>query len=177
MTGRGPDGPGGVHDEAATEPGVRAEERQRDDAGRGDAAERDDVGHGDHAGWSAQALMFGGIGVFMAVIGTIYWFMSYEWAGTTFLALSAAMSFLAAAYLGWPRRRRSVGDGAGHLEPGHDPHDGVWFPEASIWPFAVGMGMVLVGNGLLLGRWLLVPAGVFLLWALTGLVRQGRHRA
>lgn len=154
-----------VDREAATAPSVRDEEHRRDDAGRS-----------DHAGWGTQARMFGGIGVFIAVIGTVYWFMSYETAGTTFLALTSAMAFIAAGYVGWPRGARPIGE-HGPAEPGHDPHDGVWFPEASIWPFAVGAGMVLVANGLLLGRWLLIPAGVFLLWALAGMIRQGRHRA
>lgn len=173
--GRGPDRPGGdlamstpdheVHGEAATGPSVRDEERQRDDAGRG-----------DHAGWGTQARMFGGIGVFVAVIGAVYWSMSHEPAGTTFLGLTSAMSFLAAGYIGWPRGRRPAGEHE-PAEPGHDPHDGVWFPEASIWPLAIGVGVVLVANGLLLGRWLLIPAGVFLLWALAGMIRQGRHRS
>ena len=127
------------------------------------------------AGWRVQATIFAGIAVFMAVIGSIYWFMSYEAAGTTFLALASGMSLMTAVFLGWPRRGDP--DEVERPEPGHDPHDGVWFPEASIWPFAVAAGMVLVGNGLLLGRWMLIPAAVFLLWSLVGMVRQGRRRA
>ncbi len=157
--------------EDVTEPVVAEEEAERDDAGR----HADEPGH---AGWRLQARIFGGIAVFMAVIGAVYWFVSYEHAGTTFLALAAVMALMTAAYVGWPRRGH--GDDADaaveDMEPGHDPHDGVWFPEASIWPFAIGAGMVAVGNGLLLGRWFLVPSAVFLLWALAGLIRQGRHR-
>jgi hypothetical protein len=126
----------------------------------------------------------GGVSLFVAVIAVVYWFISYEHAGSTFLALTAAMALMTAAYVGWPRKgHHPSGDGDGHgdgggqqLEPGHDPHDGVWFPEASIWPFAIGAGMVAVGNGLLLGRRFLLPSAVFLLWALAGMIRQGRHR-
>lgn len=167
-TGRGPEG----GSESRTQEAVADEEATRDDAGRGEAAA--------HAGWALQARIFGGIALFMAVIATIYWFMSYEAAGTTFLTLSAGMAGMTAAYLGWPRGDREAGSGGddlGHdVEVGHDPHDGVWFPEASIWPFAIGGSMVLVGNGLLLGRWLLIPAGVLLVWSLGGMIRQGRHR-
>ncbi len=165
MTGRGP---GGVHDEGATEPVVRAEERQRDDAGRSPEAA--------HAGWGTQARLFGGVAAFVALIGLVYWFVSYETAGTTLLALTAGLALMTALYVGWPRRGGQAHADAPAPEPGHDPHDGVWFPAASIWPFAIGAGMVLVGNGLLLGRWLLIPAGVFLAWALAGMIRQGRHR-
>lgn len=160
--------------EDVTAPAVAEEEAERDDAGRG----ADEPGH---AGWRLQARIFGGIAVFMALIATVYWFVSYEPAGTTFLALAAGMALMTAVYVGWPRKGHDPGPG-GHgeaheeHEPGHDPHDGVWFPEASIWPFAIGAGMVAVGNGLLLGRWFLVPSAVFLVWALAGMIRQGRHR-
>lgn len=166
--GERPARPAGGQDEAVTEPTVREEERQRDDAGRGPEAE--------HAGWRTQARLFGGVAVFVAVIGGIYDLVADESAGVVLLALTAGLAALVAAYVGWPRRGPDDGGAHPAVEPGHDPHDGVWFPEASIWPLAIGAGMVLVGNGLLLGRWLLVPAGAFLLWALAGLVRQGRHR-
>ena len=162
--------------EAVTAPIVAEEEAERDDAGRGAGPDA----LGDHSDWGTQARMFCGIGVFMAVIGTIYWFMSYEWAGTVLLGLTAAMAFGSGVFLGWPRGGHggaAAAPGGPPPEPGHDPHDGVWVPEASIWPFAIGAGMVLVGNGLLLGRWLLIPAAVFLAWSLAGMVRQGRRRA
>lgn len=158
--------------ESTTAPVVEAEEDERryDDAGR----EADEPGT---AGWRLQAKIFGGIAVFIAVIGAIYWFVSYEHAGSTFLALTAAMALMTAVYVGWPRKAHDSDDAAHEEhEPGHDPHDGVWFPEASIWPFAIGAGMVAVGNGLLLGRWFLIPSAVFLVWAIAGMIRQGRHR-
>lgn len=164
--------PGSVGQEAVTAPTVAEEESDRDDAGRGDDAA--------HAGWATQARLFGAVGAFVAFIGVVYWFVSYESAGSTMLALTAVLALMTAAYVGWPRRAIPHGDGGldgGHgLEPGHDPHDGVWFPEASIWPFAIGGSMVLVGNGLLLGRWLLIPASVLLAWSLAGMIRQGRRR-
>jgi hypothetical protein len=159
--------------EAVTAPTVAREEAERDDAGRSLDVD------GDHSGWSTQAVMFCSIGAFMALIGVVYWFMSYEWTGSVLLWLTSAMAIGSGVYLGWPRGR-GAGAGAAPVgpppEPGHDPHDGVWFPEASVWPFAIGAGMVLVANGLLLGRWLFIPAVVFLAWSLAGMVRQGRRR-
>lgn len=122
------------------------------------------------------ARIFGGISVFMVLIATVYWFVSYEAAGTTFLLVAAGMTGLPAAYMGWPRNRGGPPSSAQDPEPGHDPHDGVWFPEASIWPLAIGGSMVLFANGLLLGRWLSVPAVVLLAWSILGMIRQGRHR-
>jgi hypothetical protein len=168
VSGTEPEDP--IAREEVTAPVVAEEETERDDAGRSSAA-------GD-TGWGTQAVMFCGIGGFIGFIGIVYWFVSYEWAGTVFLGLTATMAIGSGLYLGWPRGDEDGPEPAGgqRLEPGHDPHDGVWFPEASIWPLAIGAGMVLVGNGLLLGRWLLIPSAVFLAWSLAGMVRQGRRR-
>ncbi len=156
--------------EAVTADAV-AEEEGASDAGRG-SVESD-----DRAAWRLQSRIFGGIALFMVLIAVVYWFLSYEAAGTTFLVVAAGMTGLPALYLGWPRGRHRTGaPSPHHEEPGHDPHDGVWFPDASIWPFAIGGSMVLVGNGFLLGRWLLVPALVLLAWSIAGMIRQGRHR-
>jgi hypothetical protein len=156
-------------EESVTEASVAREEAERDDAGRGAT---DDA---DPDAWGVQARIFGGIAVFMVVIAVVYWFMSYEAAGTTFLAVAACMTGLPALYLAWPRNR-SGKPLPPHGEPGHDPHDGVWFPEASIWPLAIGGSMALFANGLLLGRWLWIPAIVLLAWSIAGMIRQGRHR-
>ena len=171
MSGSGPDDRDDVAArEAVTAPAVAEEEAQRDDAGR----DLDD--DGDHSGWGTQAVMFCAIGAFMALIGIVYWFMSYEWTGSVLLLLTATMAIGSGLFLGWPRGGDAGRPSGPPPEPGHDPHDGVWFPEASIWPFAIGAGMVLVGNGLLLGRWLLIPSAVFLAWSLAGMIRQGRRR-
>lgn len=158
--------------EGRTVVAVAEEEANRDDAGRGS-----DVSDGPDS-WRLQGKIFGGVSVFMVVIATVYWFMSYEAAGTTFLVVSAAMTGLPALYLAWPRNRGGTVPARpeGHEEPGHDPHDGVWFPDASIWPLAIGVSMALIGNGFLLGRWLFAPALVLLAWSIGGMIRQGRHR-
>lgn len=157
-----------MSDEDVTEANVAEEEAQRDDAGRSPEAAR--------SGLVTQARLFGAVGVFVLAIAALYWFVSYEQAGSTMLLLAGVLSLMVAAYVVWPRRSTTGDHGGAGAEPGHDPHDGVWFPEASIWPFAIGAGMALIANGLLLGRWLVVPAAVFLAWALAGLIRQGRHR-
>lgn len=154
--------------EDLVEPNVAEEESERDDAGRSEAAA--------HAGWTLQAKLFGGVGGFIVAIALLYWFVSYEHAGSTLLALAAVLALMTAAYVAWPRKGREPHDDDHQPEPGHDPHDGVWFPQASIWPFAIAAGMALIANGLLLGRWLVIPAAVFLAWSIAGLIRQGRHR-
>jgi hypothetical protein len=133
----------------------------------------DEVGREDDSpGFEIQARLFAFVGSFLVVITTIYWFVSYEEAGTVMLALAATLSFTIAGYLAWkrPPSHTSVDEAE---PPGEDEP---WFPAASGWPFALGVGMWLVANGLLLGLWLLLPAGAFLLYALAGFIQQSRVR-
>jgi hypothetical protein len=127
---------------------------------------------GNGPGFDIQARMFALIGGFLLFISILYWFLSYEEAGTVMLALSGALALTVSGYLGWtkPSHRTSVdqADPASDEEP--------WFPAASGWPFALGIGLVLVANGLLLGLWLLLPAAAFLAYALAGFIQQSRVR-
>ncbi|MDQ6697084.1 MAG: cytochrome c oxidase subunit 4 [Actinomycetota bacterium] len=138
----------------------------RDDAGRTD----------DSPGFDIQARMFTGIGVFLFLISIVYGFISKEPAGTTMLVLAGGLATLTAAYLGLhkPPPGTDVGEAA---DPAVDHMDEPWFPHASIWPFAIGAGAVLVANGILLGLWMMLPAGFVLAGAIVGFSRQSRQRA
>ena len=114
-----------------------------------------------------QARMFLGIAVFMAVIGAVYWFASYEPAGTTMLGLSCALAGLCGVYL--------------QIQSGHQPseHDAEehYLPHASVWPFAIGVGAVLAANGAIVGFGYAIPGLVVLALGVIGLVSQSRRRA
>jgi cytochrome c oxidase subunit IV len=138
-----------------------------DDPGRDDAGRRD-----DSPGFDIQARIFAIVGTFFAAIAVLYWFVSYESAGTVMLSLASGLAFTIGAYLGWkkPPPHTSVDEAEppGEEEP--------WFPSASGWPFALGGALVLVANGLLLGLWLLLPAAALLAYALAGFIQQSRVR-
>jgi hypothetical protein len=141
-------------------------EGARDDAGRTD----------DSPGFEIQARMFTGIGAFLFVLSIVYGFISKEPAGTTMLVLAGALATLTAAYIGLhkPPSETDVDEASA---PADDPMDEPWFPHASIWPFAIGAGAVLVANGILLGLWMVLPAGLVLGGAVVGFSRQSRLRA
>lgn len=124
----------------------------------------------EYDGFGMQARLFAFVGTFFTVVSLGYGFWTYEWAGTTMLALASGLAFTVGAYVGW-NLNGSPAAGAGH-RIGEEP----WFPAASGWPFAVALGMVLVGNGLLLGLWMLLPASAFLAFGLAGFIRQSRYR-
>lgn len=140
-----------------------------------DQAGRDDAGRTDESpGFDVQARMFTFIGTFLTVASIGYGFWTREAAGATMLALASGLAFTTGGYLGWTKPPAGATAGqAQHSEHGEEP----WFPDASIWPFVLGIGLALVANGLLLGTWLLLPGAGFLLYAVAGFVRQTRHRS
>ena len=112
--------------------------------------------------------MFLGIAAFMALIGVVYWFASYEPAGTTMLGLAAALAALCGVYL----RVQSEPSAPG------EEHDGEhYLPDSSMWPFGIGVGALLAANGLIVGVGFAIPGLVVLGASVAGLVSQSRRRA
>ena len=116
-----------------------------------------------------QWRIFLGLAVFIAVIGVIYWFVSYEDAGTTLLALAAGLALMCGGYLFVQDRRKTPATFAGH-EPQYLPHE-------SVWPFGIGFGVFLAFNGLILGLAWALPGAVIVATSLGGFVAQSRRRA
>ena len=147
----------------------------------GPVPERDDAGRKDDSpGFDIQARMFTGIGAFIFLISIVYGFLSKEAAGTTMLVLAGGLATMTGAYLGVrkPPDDISVEDPERSTQGPHQgDEEGPWFPHASIWPFTIGLGAVLVANGILLGLWFSLPAAVVLGAALFGFSRQSRQRA
>jgi hypothetical protein len=118
---------------------------------------------------------------FLAVVAGIYWFTSYEDAGTTMLTLAAVMYgmlgaffFVQARRLSERRQRRpeDAEDGAvagRALEVGY-------FPAASVWPAALGLGTVAIALGLVFGYWFLVIGAILLVGGVIGYAVEAQAR-
>ena len=134
--------------------------------------------------------VFLGIGLFVLVIGAIYWATAYEESGTVMLLLAGALSLWIGAYL-WLRTRAEPGPEAAAAEsaaeraaeagealPGHGvAEEGEhYLPHASAWPFAIGLGAATLANGLVLGLWVIVPGAALMALGIGGFVRQTRRR-
>ena len=117
--------------------------------------------------WRVFAVVGSGVGV----IAAIYWFTSYEEAGTAMLALAAALALWCAVYL-WRQGRATPAPPhqIGETEAQYLPHD-------SVWPFAIGCGAFFLLNGLLVGGWFFLPGVAVLVVGLGGFVRQSRERS
>ena len=116
------------------------------------------------------------LGVFAAVLATIYWFITYEVVGAVLLLSFACMPAIAAVYAirhGAMRDRRSEDD------PQADPRAQAGevlgpFPSESVWPLFLVLGTIAIGASLIYGL-ILLPLGVALfVWSIVGFARESR---
>ena len=122
-----------------------------------------------------QGLVFVGTAVFMAVIGLIYWFTSYEASGTTMLGLTLGIGLIpGVALLRWSRRSRMLPGDRADADP--DDMDGALgsFPESSVWPVVLAAGAAMTGIGLVFGVWASLPGALLILVAFVGGVLESR---
>jgi len=115
--------------------------------------------------------IFAGIGTFVVAMAALYWFTSYEDAGSVLLILAAVLSLWFGTYL-WLQQRRPAPAG----EVAGDGTEALYLPHASVWPLVIGVGAASIANGLVLGIWVIVPGVVALALGIGGFVRQSRHR-
>jgi len=133
-----------------------------------------------------QWQMFLGIAAFITVIDIVYWFASYERAGTTMLTLAAGLAALCG---GWLLIQDLRGRGDDDVSSGaptidHVPRDasgretvGEYLPTTSWWPLVIGVGLVLAVNGLILSWPFAVPGVVVVMLGIGGFVTDSRRRA
>jgi hypothetical protein len=122
-----------------------------------------------------ESLFYLGVTAFFVVIGTIYWFTSYEDAGTTMLAASSLLGLLAGGYLLFQARKypprpedrpdATLADGAGPVDR---------FPASTVWPFVFGFGATVLATGFVFGVWVVLGGAVVLVFGVIGMIRQSR---
>jgi hypothetical protein len=123
-----------------------------------------------------ETKIFAALGVLIVVIAGIYWWTSYEDAGTTMLLLAGLLGLMIATYLWRHDRQGDTDDGTvGSTAPANDAEQ-PWLPHVSIWPFWIGIGALLIGNGLILGSWFLIPGGLVFALGIGGYAAESRAR-
>jgi len=96
--------------------------------------------------------LFAGAGGFFAVTATLYWFVSYEQAGTAMLALSVLAFLMVAGYLLLQSRRHGIRpEDRGDATIAEGEEEIGYFPSSSIWPLVLGLGAVALANSLVFG--------------------------
>jgi hypothetical protein len=116
--------------------------------------------------------------VFLGVIGAIYWLTSYESTGTTLLVVGSLAYLLLGGYL-VVRRRAMRGprpEDRRDASPADALGDVGYFPAASVWPAALGLGAVLLALGLVFGLWFLVIGAIVVVGAAIGYAVEAEAR-
>ncbi len=113
-------------------------------------------------------------GTFIAASATIYWFVSYEPAGTILLLGTAAATYVMAAYA-WSKMRGSSEpvEDRGDADPGAAAGEPITaFTMDSPWPLVFGVGVAVLAGGLVFGFPLLMLGAILVVGASVGLMRE-----
>ena len=122
-----------------------------------------------------ESMFLLGIAVFFGIVGAVYWFTSYEQAGTMMLVGSCLLGILPGSYYYfWHRRMKervedrdaTIAEGQGVISS---------FPGSSIWPFVLGLGAFVLILGLVFGTWLLFPGAGVMVSAVIGATAESRR--
>ena len=122
-----------------------------------------------------EGLIFAATAAFFAVVTGLYWFTSYEEAGSTMLLLTVGLGLIPGVWLLWWSRRMAprpedradadIEDGAGAVGS---------FPGPTAWPATFALGAVLAANGLAFGMWPAFPGLILMFIAASGAILSGR---
>jgi cytochrome c oxidase subunit IV len=113
---------------------------------------------------------------FGAISGTIYWFVTYEPAGTLLLWSFSLMPLIVAGYLLLPggERARTLEDDPDASPDRTAGQELGTFPVASAWPLVLVLGSIAAAASLVYGL-LLLPVGLAVIaLAVLGLMRESR---
>lgn len=122
-----------------------------------------------------EGLVFAGTAAFFTALATIYWFTSYEEAGSVMLAFSIGFGLMPCVWLLWwsgrmrPRPEDRDADQAEAAGPVGR------FPGPTVWPVTLAAGAVLAANGIAFGIWPAVPGFVLIVLAAGGAITSGRR--
>lgn len=108
----------------------------------------------------AEAWLFGATTAFFLLVSPSYWFITYDWTGTSALVMTTLLAAMVTLYLGFhaarmdprpeDRKEAEIADGAGELG---------FFPPYSWWPLWCALTLGVIVYAVALGAWWLAIIG------------------
>lgn len=138
---------------------------------------------------SEEIRFFLRIAAYTAFIATVYWFVSYEPAGTVLLLfLLAATSTFSLVVLSHVKTARGVSSTRGKIvrhtlgfdDPAPNASEPLQiqedlYPTATLWPLGLAIGVALGALGLIYGAWLWIPGLAMTLGCATSWLTELDH--
>ena len=122
--------------------------------------------------------LFVGAAAFFTVTAAIYWFVSYEHAGTAMLAASVpAFAFIGLWLLFQSRRHGGRPEDDGEAVHADAVEDLGYFPSSSAWPFVLSAGAVVLANGLVFGPPIAIIGLILMVAGVFGYARESDQKA
>lgn len=122
--------------------------------------------------------LFAGAGAFLLTTMTIYWFASYEEAGTVLLGLAMAAVLMVAGWLLFQSGRVGLRpEDRGDASPDEGAAVLGYFPTSSVWPFVIGCGAVVMAVALAFGVWLAMTGAVIVVVGIVGYAVEANNKA
>jgi len=124
----------------------------------------------------AEVVLYTAMALVLILGGAVYWFVSYEAAGTVLLVLVGVFAGIIAGYLAFQDRLERTTARAS-TEEGEAAESDQYLPHSSIWPFEMGVGLATSFAGMVLGWAILVPGVLILAHSIVGWISQSRRRS
>jgi len=123
-----------------------------------------------------ESRVYLGIGSFFLVTLLVYFFTSHESTGSVLLLASAGLGLLPGLYLGWwSRRMQQRPEDTGEGEPRDITGVIGQFPENTIFPFTLGIGVWFVGLAFVFGLWFAIIGMGFVFGAAIGATQESKR--
>lgn len=121
---------------------------------------------------------FGRLSIYALAVGAIYWFLSYEAAGTVMLigfGIATGAGFLVLRGAPHPRPAAGSADDGSRAPDGPFGDESGPVPTRSAAPLAVGFGVAVVGLAGAFGPWFLLAGAVPLAIGAVDWLRSANH--
>ncbi len=122
-----------------------------------------------------ESRVYLGIGSFFVVVLIIYFLWSHESTGSVLLLASAGLGLMPGLYLGWWSRRMQPRLEDTEVEPKDITGVIGQFPENTIFPFTLGVGVWLVGLAFVFGLWFAIIGMGFVFGAAIGATQESKR--